>query len=202
MVGESPHSQREPEQPEPPAILFLAVIQASLVPLAFPLGWLFDQPPLETLRWEWDGLGRGVVAALPMIVVFFLLYHFPVGIFAAVRRFTVQVLVPLLRPCSLFELFGLALLAGLGEELIFRGVVQAALTRDLSLVWGVALASVFFGLMHPVTIGYFLLTTVLGVYLGLVWVATGNLLVPIVAHFLYDFVAMVYLVRVTPSARA
>jgi len=184
--------------PEPSPAVALGLVQAALVLAAFPAGSLLGQPPLATLTWEWAGLGWGVVAALPMVGVFFLLYHVPFGPFGPVRRFTEEVLVPILRRCSVFELFALALLAGVGEELLFRGVVQAALTREVGLAWGVALASILFGLMHPFTLGYVLLTTLFGAYLGLAWVWTGNLLVPVVAHFLYDLVAMVYLTR-TPA---
>lgn len=181
--------------PEPSPAVALGLVQAALVLAAFPAGWLLGQPPLATLAWDWAGLGWGVVAALPMVGLFFLLYHVPVGPFGPVRRFTEEVVVPLLRRCSLFELFALSLLAGVGEELLFRGVVQAALTQRTDFVAGLALASLLFGLMHPFTLGYVLLTALLGAYLGLAWVWTGNLLVPVVAHFLYDFVAMVYLTR-------
>lgn len=184
--------------PEPSPAVALGLVQAALVLAAFPAGWLLGPPPLATLSWDWAGLGWGVVAAVPMVGLFFLLYHVPFGPFGPVRRFTEEVVVPILRRCSVFELFALALLAGVGEELLFRGVVQAALTARLDFVAGLALASVLFGMMHPYTLGYVLLTTLFGAYLGLAWVWTGNLLVPVVAHFLYDFVAMVYLTR-TPA---
>ena len=35
----------------------------------------------------------------------------------------------------------------------------------------------------------------LGAYLGLVWIASGNLLTVIVAHAVYDFVALIVLTR-------
>jgi membrane protease YdiL (CAAX protease family) len=42
----------------------------------------------------------------------------------------------------------------------------------------------------------------IGLYLGAVWLATGNLLVPITSHALYDFLAFVYLVQVRKSKAA
>jgi membrane protease YdiL (CAAX protease family) len=59
----------------------------------------------------------------------------------------------------------------------------------------VALASAVFGLLHAITPTYAILATVMGAYLGVVWIASGNLLAPIVAHALYDFVALVWLLR-------
>ena len=57
------------------------------------------------------------------------------------------------------------------------------------------LASLLFGLAHAITRTYVVLATVFGIYLGWLWTASGNLLVPIVAHALYDFVALSALVR-------
>ena len=39
------------------------------------------------------------------------------------------------------------------------------------------------------------MAAVVGIYLGLLWLATGNLLVPIVTHGVYDFAALVWLLR-------
>ena len=41
-----------------------------------------------------------------------------------------------------------------------------------------------------------MLAGLIGLYLGWLWLAVGNLLVPIVVHALYDFVALMYLVKV------
>jgi membrane protease YdiL (CAAX protease family) len=172
-----------------------AAIEGGLALLAVALGWLLGPAPLETFAWTGAGLGWGLLAALPMLAVFLLVYHFPGPLFRPVKEFTAEAIVPLLAPCNLFELFVIAFLAGLGEEMLFRGVLQAVFAQEMPFVWALLLASVLFGLLHAITLGYALLATLLGAYLGLVWVWTGNLLAPVVAHFLYDFVALVYLLR-------
>jgi membrane protease YdiL (CAAX protease family) len=58
-----------------------------------------------------------------------------------------------------------------------------------------ALVSVLFGLVHPITPAYAVLATLAGAYLGWAYLASGNLLVPVLAHALYDFTALVYLLR-------
>jgi membrane protease YdiL (CAAX protease family) len=83
--------------------------------------------------------------------------------------------------------------------MFFRGVLQEAAGRWTHLAVAVAAVSVAFGLLHALTPTYAVLATLLGVYLGVVQAASGNLLVVIIAHALYDFVALVYLVRVPPS---
>ncbi len=57
------------------------------------------------------------------------------------------------------------------------------------------LASILFGLAHPLTTGYAVMAAIFGVYLGLLWLWSGNLLVAITAHAIYDFLALLYLVR-------
>jgi uncharacterized protein len=127
--------------------------------------------------------------------------RWPVGGLARIQRFFDEILRPLLRPCSLAELALLSLLAGVGEELLFRGVLQPALMRWLGPAPGLVAASVLFGLFHPITATYVVLAAGLGLYLGLVAWAGGNLLIVIVAHALYDFVVLVYLLRLAPPAR-
>jgi hypothetical protein len=110
-----------------------------------------------------------------------------------------QWVVPLFRPCSLGEMAVIAVLAGFGEEMLFRGVIQNALGGWLGGTTGLwaacGLASLLFGFAHAVSAAYAVLATLIGLYLGTLWIVTANLLVPVVAHGVYDFVALVYLVR-------
>ena len=55
-----------------------------------------------------------------------------------------------------------------------------------------------FGLAHPITPFYAILAGLIGVYFGWLMIASENLLVPVVAHGAYDFVALIYLVRGSP----
>ena len=52
--------------------------------------------------------------------------------------------------------------------------------------------AILFGLLHAVNAAYAVLATLMGLYLGWLWMATGNLAVPIVAHAVYDFLALVF----------
>ena len=42
--------------------------------------------------------------------------------------------------------------------------------------WGLVLASLLFGLFHPISVTYMIIASILGVYLGAVLIADGNLL--------------------------
>ena len=83
--------------------------------------------------------------------------------------------------------------------MLFRGVFQGLLARWLGPGPGWGAASLLFGLLHPITPGYIVLAALLGAYLGSIWMFTGNLLTVMVAHALYDFLAMVLLLREKPS---
>jgi membrane protease YdiL (CAAX protease family) len=182
-------------------VLIGASFEGGLAVLAWPLGWLLGQPPLADGHWTAAGAGLGVAAALPMLVLFAAVRRWPVGGLARIQQFFDEVLRPLLGDCSLAELALLSLLAGAGEELLFRGVLQPALMRWLGPPAGLVVTSVLFGLFHPITGTYIVLAAGLGLYLGLVAWAGGNILIVMVAHALYDFVVLVYLLRLAPPAR-
>ena len=80
--------------------------------------------------------------------------------------------------------------AGFVEELYFRGLLQAAVTRRAGPVWGVAVASVVFGVSHfhllelPALVAF-------GVVLGLLVQRTGRLGPAIVAHLAFDGLATI-----------
>jgi membrane protease YdiL (CAAX protease family) len=89
----------------------------------------------------------------------------------------------------------LSLLAGVGEEALFRGLIQAGLDRHLPTWAAIATAALLFGMGHWLTRSYALLAALIGGYLGLLFVIADNLLVPIVAHAAYDMVALSVLLR-------
>jgi uncharacterized protein len=169
--------------------------EGGLALLALLLGWLLGTPPLADFRWSASDAALGAAAAVPMLALFLLIERYPAGPLGRIRRFLDEVVRPLFRKSSPLELAVISLLAGLGEEMLFRGVIQAALQGWLGPLPALLLASALFGLLHPITATYVVLAAVLGLYLGGVWMLTGNLLVVIVTHALYDFVLLVYLVR-------
>jgi membrane protease YdiL (CAAX protease family) len=177
-------------------VLLAVVFEGGLAGLAWVLGWLIGQPALEHFSWDARDAGLGFAACLPMLLLLYLIVRWPLGPLAGVKHFFDEVARPLFGPCTLLELAMISLLAGLGEEMLFRGVLQGALARWLGPLAGLLLTSLFFGLAHPITATYAVIAFLMGLYLGGLLMAAGNLLVPIEAHALYDFLALVYLLRV------
>jgi uncharacterized protein len=177
------------------ALLLVVGFEGGLAVLALGLGWLLGQPALETFHWSMDAVAVGAAASVPMLALFLCIERWPVGPLQRIRRYLDETIRPLFGPCSLVELAVFSFLAGLGEEMLFRGVIQAATARWLGLWPGLLIASALFGLLHPITRTYIVLAAALGAYLGGVWLLSGNLLTVIVTHAVYDFVVLVYLLR-------
>ncbi len=88
----------------------------------------------------------------------------------------------------------LALAAGVGEELLFRGVLQEEISSRVlgGQSSGLVLSSIIFGALHAVTPTYAVLAGVAGLYFGALYNLSGHcVLVPVVAHALYDAVALI-----------
>ena len=95
--------------------------------------------------------------------------RWPVGPLARVKEFCEEEIVPLFDRSYWSELALISLTAGVGEEMFFRGVIQETLEGWLGWGWGLTLASVLFGVLHPISIFYMIITAVLGFYLGAIW---------------------------------
>jgi membrane protease YdiL (CAAX protease family) len=161
--------------------------------LAVGVGWLLDHRPLGHFRLAGSDALTGALAALPMVLLFLAMVRWPVGPLRSIKAFTESVIRPLLAPCTVVDLFGISLLAGVGEEMLFRGLMQDVFVEWMPLWLAVGAAALLFGLLHAVTPAYTILAGLMGAYLGGVYLWTGNLLAPMVAHGLYDFVVLLYL---------
>ncbi|MFO0844672.1 MAG: CPBP family intramembrane glutamic endopeptidase [Gemmataceae bacterium] len=188
-------------QPDPAAartnvVLLAIAVEGGLIALALVVGWAIDQAPLSRFRIDAEGALWGAAATLPLVLLFLAMTRWPVGPLRSIKQFTEEMMVPLLEPCSVIDLLGISCLAGLGEEMLFRGVVQDALGQHVPPWAAVLLAGAVFGALHAVTPSYAFFAALMGAYLGALYLLSGNLLAPVVTHALYDFFALVYLLRV------
>ena len=172
--------------------------------MAIVLGWLFGYPPLRTFHFDLRDTAVGLAATLPPLAIFWICLKTPLGPLERIAVIMDETLLPLFRGCSVVQLAIIAALAGVGEEMLFRGIVQTAVAETIDGqhgIWlGLLAAATVFGLLHPITPTYAILAVLIGGYLGWLWLFYGNLLVPIVAHASYDFVALVYLLKARRTA--
>ena len=134
-------------------------------------------------------VAAGLVAAGVLVVVNLALLCLAPDVAGvrSIRRLYRDILRPLFATVRLRDVVVISVAAGVGEELLFRGALQAEV--------GLAAASVVFGLLHvggrdTVVFGGWVM--VMGAGLGWLAVVTGGLLAPIVAHSVYDAAAIAY----------
>lgn len=184
-----------------PTVLAIAAGELFLIAIAAGLGWLFLEGPFPyELGPAPTGLLYGVAAAVPPAMLVVLVWRdggrrWP-GVWAGFEGIIERLepaLGPILGALGPAGILVIALAAGLGEEILFRGVLQPLL--------GIVLASVVFGALHALSLGYFLFATVFGLYLGWLFEVTGHLAVPIVAHAAYDVFALYLLRRIYLARR-
>jgi membrane protease YdiL (CAAX protease family) len=156
--------------------LFLAL--AGVIWIGFQRGVIPLSLFVDTRRW-WLDLGVGLGTGLLLLAVWW----------GAERRFALARelearLAGVLGPLTLSEAIALALLSGFAEELFFRGAVQAAL--------GWVAATLLFALLHSGPGKAFrlwsLFALLAGGIFGGVMAWRGNLLGPMVGHFLINAV--------------
>ena len=177
------------------SIVNLALLfEGGLVMVAVAAGWLLGTPALASLRPTMDAFAQGVAATLPMLLLLTPLARRNRAL-KDLRDFVGRQILPLFKNASLLQLGLLSVLAGVGEEALFRGVLQTWLVQHVGIYPGWILASIAFGLAHYVNRAYAIVATLIGLYLGWLYLVSGNLLLPVIAHALYDFVALIVLLR-------
>ena len=102
---------------------------------------------------------------------------------------------PAFEPWAIWQLAVISLLAGVCEEVFFRGVLQGGLARHIGTIPSLAVCQRY---LWPLSSGDKDLCRHRHSHPGVsrvLWLAAGNLLAPIAAHAVYDLVALIYFLR-------
>ncbi len=168
--------------------LLAVAVQGGVLLLAWLVGHTLGLSPAKSVRWEMTGLVAGLLAVLPMLAV----YRYSPGL----RKLASDSLGESLARCQWYDLVMLAVLAGVGEELLFRGMLYEGLL-PLNLWVAVIISNVAFGMLHALSWNYFITTTTIGFGMHLLAGISEprNLLAPMVAHSVYDLIAFFLLRR-------
>ncbi|MCI0732219.1 MAG: CPBP family intramembrane metalloprotease [Methylococcaceae bacterium] len=165
--------------------------EGSMVGVAWLIGWFVDVNPFANLSVDGTALFWGILGTFPLFLLFLVFYRFPVGPLDPIKNSLLEILGPVFSLCGWQELMILAIVAGISEEVLFRGLLQPWLEEVAGLFGGLILSNVIFGLLHWITPMYALIAGLIGFYLAYMMDITGSryLLTPIVIHALYDFLA-------------
>lgn len=166
------------------------MFEGGLLLVAFVLGWILNVNPTAGLKWSLQDFVLGLAATIPLLFLLVACLLMPARGMQQIRVFLRDAVGPLLNRCNLLDLFLLSLLAGLCEEILFRGLLFEWISG-----WNTTLAimvtNLLFGVAHAITPLYAMLAGLMGLYLTALVSsdATPNLLIPITTHTTYDFIA-------------
>ena len=181
--------------------LIAVVFEAALIPLALVLAI-----PLGLHPWKAFGASPGlifgaVVGTIPLLAALAVSARVGAAWFEDVEALVRPLIESVFRGRGIAGVVIVSALAGVGEDLLCRGVIQTAMAASFGAWPGLVVASVLFGMMHALSRAYFVLATVMGLYLGLLYQATDNLLLPAIVHGLYDAIAIGYLLLASDRGR-
>jgi membrane protease YdiL (CAAX protease family) len=115
----------------------------------------------------------------------------------SVRRLS-RLLAEVVGSFTVTEAFAAAVFSALGEEFLFRGVLQHYI--------GIVPASIFFGILHTGPgkkfVPWTLFAVGVGLLLGYLYERTGNLLAPVATHFVVNWANLLLLSRFVPAEDA
>jgi membrane protease YdiL (CAAX protease family) len=175
------------------------LVEGGLALVAMLLAWIFRVPLREQLPESAEQLAyaimRGVLVTLPMFAVFLWLVHSSWTTLRELREQVEWLIAEMFPAASPAQFAMVALLAGVGEELLFRGVIQSISSQWTTPLAGLIITSLLFGAAHALTKLYFFLATAIGLCFGALVLQYDDLVAPMVAHCLYDFFALSYLSR-------
>ena len=172
-------------------VLILALLtQLGLIALSWWCATVLDLPPRWGVPWRDVTLGIAIASALA-VANHYLLTRAPSNwVVDGVRGVYRETIVPLfggLRPAGAVVI-GAA--AGVGEEWLFRGILQP--------LTGIGIATVLFGAAHVGNmrmLPFGVWATGMGLVMGTLAIITGGLTAPMVAHGVYDMLALEYIRR-------
>ncbi len=172
--------------------------------------WLFRWRWVETFAWrkagarEWLGaalMGVGLVPVVGAVVALQGRIWPPNPEFA---RAMANLFLPALQHNPLLTVVGVALLAGVCEEILYRGPIQTALARRLPPWLALGVGGFLFGAAHLYAEGLIPITLA-GIMLGWVVLRGGSIFPAMLLHFVYDAVKLAtfaYMIRTEGPERA
>ena len=135
---------------------------------AWVVAAILGLPVAGWVAWSNAGLAWGIAGAAIMLVVLGLTRRAPVGPLRRLTRLVDRLVPRLFAGFRWWELLLVSLLAGWGEEVLFRGLIQGGLQELLGLwiasgeavtIAALVVASVLFGLAHAVSREYVIFAT-------------------------------------------
>jgi sodium transport system permease protein len=185
--------------PVRPDLQLLAIVVVTMLGLiaapALLLAWLAGYPWVETFslrRPSWPALAGGALVGVGLVPLVNLLYVLQSAIWPAsadTSAAAMRMFLPSVAAHPVLTAVTVGALAGLCEELLYRGPIQAALTRRLPVTFGLFVTAALFSAAHMDAHG-FPLRLLLGLVLGYVVLRGGSIFPAMLLHAMYDATQM------------
>lgn len=177
-----------------PNFSLILLSQVAIVAAGGGLLWALGVPLPTANISLLKAIAVGTLLAIATFLLFVLVYRFG-GKFAQSLLNDLQRVSWIFKGYSWAHISCVAALAGMGEELLFRGFLQTWLASHIPIAWAILLASIIFGLLHYLSHAYFTCTILMSIALGVGYYLTDSLLMVIVWHGVYDFIALAALIK-------
>ncbi len=165
---------------------------AFLALLAWALSLVLKTPLGPQLSWSFNDLFIGVIATLPLAGFLWWFSKTDNPTLARFRESQIRFFADIGFDFTASRIVLMAISAGFCEELLFRGVLQTWVAGFAPVMVAVIATNIVFGLLHMRTMLYAIVAGCVGIYLGALYALTDNLMIPMVTHGLYDFIALIY----------
>jgi hypothetical protein len=170
------------------------VSEVGLIALAYLIAWLSEEP----IVWNpsVQHVTIGALSAVPLLGCNHLLWKWtqrnPDSIYS---RFSRQVVLPLCRAVTIRDAALIALLSGIGEEVLFRGALNTLIATHTGNLLALFVTSILFAYVHFIghlkQFGAMIpLYSIVGAILWMIWRATNSLTAVATAHATYNFAAI------------
>ncbi len=173
--------------------LLASLAVALAIALRDGVPWVYPEPWLALDPWLSLGASAGLGVLLSLVVVAGT--RISVAHFSWAQRLHVE-LRPIAHGLTPWQIVSIAFFSSLGEELLFRGLLQPWLT--------LLPTAVLFGLCHQVPGDarwvWACWATVVGLAFGAIFAATGSLLGPLLAHAIINAINLAFLRDHDPMA--
>lgn len=189
-------------------IIKVAIISEGIL-LLIALIWGSARGIPLPLTFDLESIATGIIATIPVLFFNFVLFSGlskdknPENVF---WRFKSELIIPLCRNLDVKAAAILGITSGIGEEFLFRGVLNFELSGLFGAFLGLSISSYLFAYVHFIGIAreywkVLMFYLAFGLYFTIIAAHFDSLTPAIIAHGLYNFSAIVYIryIELKPS---
>ncbi|MCA8888757.1 MAG: CPBP family intramembrane metalloprotease [Parvularculaceae bacterium] len=172
------------------AIMIFATLMMAVLALLLASGASIDL--IAMIRFSTAGVIAGIAATAPLLLGLYLFIRTRIDALATFREQQLEFFAEVGFEFTPLRIVVISLAAGVCEEMLFRGFLQTLFAGASHPALAIFASALVFGALHMRTTLYVVITTVIGIYLGVLFLVTGDLAAPMICHGVYDVAALAY----------